>query len=41
MNQNVLKITKISIVLIRESISNAERNVGYETPNINFTSFRL
>jgi hypothetical protein len=41
MDRNVVKINKISIILIWESISNAERKVGYETPNVKFTSLHL
>jgi len=41
MDWNVLKINKISVILIRESISNAERKVGYETRNVKFTCFHV
>jgi hypothetical protein len=37
MDRNVVKINKISTILIWESISNDERKVGYQTPDVKFT----
>ena len=41
MDGNVVKSSKMSINIVWESISNAERKVGYKLPNVKFTGFHL